>query len=319
MNDQSLRPYQSEIARAVLSSVYEKKGLTFTVEIARQGGKNELSARLERRLLTQHFAESKNLIKCSPTFKPQAFISMLRLKEKLNESAFSDSWTSEMNYIIRVGDARAIFLSADTGANVVGNTAHLLLEVDEAQDVSEDKYTKEFRPMGSTSNVTNVLYGTTWDDRTLLEKMKQTNLELERKDGIRRHFRFDWQEVGKYNPLYLTSVQIEMDRLGPNHPLFLTQYCLLPIHGGGGFLNSQQRDQLKGDHSRLSHPQEHIVINTGNSQTPRLAEPRMSRPRSPSPIPILDAANRIAGTLQGAESVSDPGFSWISPFVSGKK
>jgi hypothetical protein len=67
ITNQGLRPYQREIAEAVLSSVYEKKGLTFTVEIA-----------------------------------------------------------------------RAIFLSADNGANVVGNTAHLLLEVDEAQDVDEE-------------------------------------------------------------------------------------------------------------------------------------------------------------------------------------
>jgi hypothetical protein len=39
---------------------------------------------------------------------------------------------------------------------VVGNTAHLLLEVDEAQDVGKDKYTKEFKPMGATTNVTTL-------------------------------------------------------------------------------------------------------------------------------------------------------------------
>ena len=118
---------------------------------------------------------------------------------------------------------------------MVGNTAHLLLEVDEAQDVGDEKYTKEFKPMGSTTNVTNVLYGTTWDDSTLLEKMKQTNLELERKDGIKRHFRYDWQVIAKYNPNYLAYVEGERQRLGEDHPLFLTQYRLMPIQGGGGF------------------------------------------------------------------------------------
>ena len=34
--------------------------------------------------------------------------------------------------------------------------------------------------MGATTNVTTVHYGTTWDDLTLLEEVKQTNLELER-------------------------------------------------------------------------------------------------------------------------------------------
>jgi hypothetical protein len=82
----------------------------------------------------------------------------------------------------------------------VGNTAHILLEIDESQDVSKEKYTRDFKPMGATTNVTTVHYGTTWDENTLLEEINQTNLELERKDGIKRHFRFDWQEVAKYNP-----------------------------------------------------------------------------------------------------------------------
>ncbi len=246
-----LRPYQREVAAAILDSVFEKKGLTFSVEIARQGGKNELSAQLELLLLTLNMAEPKNLIKCSPTFKPQTVISMMRLKDRLNDAGFEGIWESELGYIIRLGNARVIFLSADESANVVGNTAHLLLEVDESQDVSKEKYTKEFKPMGATTNVTTVHYGTTWDDTTLLEEVKQTNLELERRDGVKRHFRYDWEEVAKYNPEYLSYVQAERERLGENHPLFLTQYRLLLIKGGGGFLSVQQREQLQGEHPRL--------------------------------------------------------------------
>ena len=73
-----LRPYQRGVAKAVISSVFEKKGFTFSVEIARQGGKNELSAQLELLLLTMYMAEPQNLVKCSPTFKPQTVISMMR-------------------------------------------------------------------------------------------------------------------------------------------------------------------------------------------------------------------------------------------------
>ncbi|MBI2868440.1 MAG: hypothetical protein HYX96_01265 [Chloroflexi bacterium] len=218
--------------------------------MSRQAGKNELSAQLELLLLTLFMAEPRNLVKCSPTFKPQTVISMMRLKDRLNDAGFERIWVSELGYIIRMGSARAIFLSADESANVVGNTAHLLLEVDEAQDVSQEKYTKEFRPMGASTNVTGVLYGTTWDDSTLLEQVKQTNLELERKDGVRRHFRCDWEEAARHNPEYLAYVLSERERLGENHPLFLTQYRLLPVHGGGGFLSGQQRGQLQGDHSR---------------------------------------------------------------------
>lgn len=255
LSAKKLRPYQQEVARAVLNSVFEHRGLTFSVEIARQGGKNELSAQLEVLLLTLHMTKAQNLVKCSPTFKPQTVISMMRLKERLNDAGFDGIWTAELGYIIRLGNARAIFLSAEESANVVGNTAHILLEVDEAQDVGKEKYTKEFKPMGASTNVTSILYGTTWDDSTLLEELKQTNLELEKRDGIRRHFRYDWEEVARYNPDYLAYVIAEKERLGESHPLFLTQYRLLSLHGGGGYISAQQKAQLQGEHLRRHQPE----------------------------------------------------------------
>jgi hypothetical protein len=249
-----LRPYQQEVARHILDSIQNNLGLTFSVEIARQGGKNELSAHLEVLLLTMFMAAGGNVIKCSPTFKPQTIISMSRLKERLDGFGFGGIWFTEAGYMVRLGNARQLFLSADGASSVVGHTADILLEIDESQDVARDKYTKEFRPMASASNATTVHYGTTWDDATLLEEVKQTNLELEKKDGIKRHFRYDWQEVAKYNPSYKAFVDSERQRLGEDHPLFRTQYALLPIRGGGGFLTNQQIAQLRGEHSRLSQP-----------------------------------------------------------------
>ncbi|MGB7725529.1 MAG: hypothetical protein WBL37_08125 [Dehalococcoidales bacterium] len=244
-----------EIGEAVMDSVFNQKGITFSVEIARQGGKNEISARLQMALLGLFINEKKNLIKCAPTFHPQAINSMARLTDRLNDAGFGRFWKTQNGNTVCMGNARAIFLSADKMANVVGNTAHLLLEVDEAQDVTKEKYTRDFKPMGSTTNVTTILYGTTWDDATLLEEVKQTNLEMERKDGIHRHFRYDWQEIAKYNPSYLAYVEGERERLGEDHPLFRTQYCLLPLHGGGGFFSSAQKAQLQGLHSRIHQPE----------------------------------------------------------------
>ena len=278
-----LRPYQQEVAMAILGSVFGRKGLTFSVEVARQGGKNELSAQLELLLLTLYMAEPLNLVKCSPTFKPQAAISMMRLKERLNDAGFSGIWAAEMGYTIRLGNARAIFLSADESANVVGNTAHILLEVDESQEVSKEKYTKEFKPMGATTNVTTVHYGTTWDDSTLLEEVKRTNLELEGRDGIRRHFRYDWQEVARYNPDYSAYVEAERRRLGEDHPLFVTQYCLLPICGGGGFLSPQQRAQLQGWHPRRHQPETGKVYVAGIDLAGEAEEADQSRLRGFTP------------------------------------
>jgi len=108
-----LRPYQNEVARAVLDSIQQGKGLTFSVEIARQGGKNELSDHLEVLLLTLYMATGGNLVKCSPTFKPQTIISMQWLKERLGEFAYDGIYHTEMGYIISLGSAREIFLSTE--------------------------------------------------------------------------------------------------------------------------------------------------------------------------------------------------------------
>ena len=79
---QQLRPYQIEIGRAVLRSVLDHTGLTFTVEVARQGGKNELSAQLELLLLTLFMGQSGHLVKAAPTYSPQPLHSLRRLKER---------------------------------------------------------------------------------------------------------------------------------------------------------------------------------------------------------------------------------------------
>jgi hypothetical protein len=250
-----LRPYQLEVARAVMDSIQRGMGLTFSVEIARQGGKNELSAHLEVLLLTLYMAKGGNIIKCSPTFKPQTVISMGRLKQRLDDFGFDGIYRPQMGYIVQLGNSKVVFLSAEGSSSVVGHTADILLEIDESQDVGKDKYTKEFRPMGSATNVTTVLYGTTWDDSTLLEEIKHANLESEKRDGIKRHFRYDWQEVGRCNPDYLRFVQSERERLGEEHPLFRTQYALLPISHGGGFLSRQQIALMLGEHRRQSHPE----------------------------------------------------------------
>ena len=78
-----LRPYQVNVARAVLQSVEEKAGRTFTVMMPRQSGKNETSAQLEAFLLTRHQRLGGSLVKAAPTFKPQIINSIQRLSALL--------------------------------------------------------------------------------------------------------------------------------------------------------------------------------------------------------------------------------------------
>ena len=253
VTDNALRPYQRQIAEAVVDSATDGKGLTFSVMIARQGGKNEISARVEAYLLAAFARSGGAAIKAAPTFNPQAAISISRLQQVLDRSCLGP-------YYFRLGRtfyfqrARQLFFSAHPTSNVVGNTADILLEVDESQDVPPDKFNRDFMPMGATANVTTVHYGTAWHESSLLEQVKQSNLELQRSDGIQRHFEFDWQAVAQYNPQYQRFVEAEQQRLGSDHPLFLSQYCLTPVSDDGRFLDSTRQALLQGNHCRIGAP-----------------------------------------------------------------
>ena len=249
-----LRPYQWDVVEAVLRSVGAGAGLTFSVMVARQGGKNELSARLELGLLLAHANQDVDAVKCAPTFTPQAKVSLRRLWSRLRTLQPPLPSAVEDGYIVRLGRARQVFLSAEPAANVAGHTCHTLLEVDEAQDVDAEKFDKDFRPMAATTNATTVYYGTAWTETDLLAEVKARHLALEQQDGIRRHFEFDWREVARFNPAYARFVERERLRLGEEHPLFQSQYCLRPLSGGGRLFTPAQLALLEGTHARAHTP-----------------------------------------------------------------
>ena len=92
-----------------------------------------------------------------------------------------------------------------------------------------------------------------------------------------------------YNPDYQAYVAAERERLGENHPLFLTQYCLLPVRGGGGFLSLQQRTQLSGEHTREHSPDRGRVYVAGidlagEAEEGENAMLRSARPRQDSTV-----------------------------------
>ena len=225
-----LRPYQATVARAVLRRVFAGEGGSISVEIARQGGKNELSAQIELALLLSRQLRGGTIVKCAPTFEPQATISRDRLLERAAQAGVGPLIEREGTGTLRCGRARARFLSAEPSAHVLGHTADLLLEVDEAQEVQPEKFDRDFRPMAASTNAPVVYYGTPWGPRSLLAQAQAAHLEAERADGRRRHFRYDWEHVAAHNPEYGRYVEDERQRLGERHPLFRTQYLLEMLH-----------------------------------------------------------------------------------------
>ena len=252
-----LYPYQEIVGDAILDSIIHRHGHTFSVMFARQMGKNQLSAIIEAYLLT--CMEQGNIVKAAPTFKPQVINSRIRLLSMLDNPLTAARTWSSYGYMIGVAPSpeerevqsgpRVTFFSAGADASIVGATASLLLEIDEAQDVASEKFDRDLRPMASTQNATTVLYGTAWSESTLLAIVRAHNLEQEQSDGIQRHFEYDWRTLAAINSSYKTFVENEMQRLGEDHLTIRTQYRLLPVTEADYLLNDLQRHLLQGQHA----------------------------------------------------------------------
>jgi hypothetical protein len=250
-----LRSYQLEAARAIVDSVINRRGRTFAVVMSRQAGKNELSAQLEAYLMNLfQQVRGASLVKASPTFRPQTITSKMRLRDCLDNAWNAKSLRGDEGYIVRLGRCRCFFFSAHRTANVMGATANVLLECDEAQDVDPDKWNKEFAPMGAASNVTTVFYGTIWTSRTLLARVMRRLRAQEQVDGIKRVFLVPWQQVAEEVPGYGEYVKKEMQRLGADHPIIRTQYRLEEIDESGRLFTAERQARMAGTHPRQRGP-----------------------------------------------------------------
>ena len=300
-----MRDYQLEPARAIAGAVVGGEGGSFSVMMSRQAGKNELSAHIECYLLALFQNRGGSLVKVAPTQRPQVVNSIQRLSTMLGNPLLKDRWKPELGYMIRLGLARAIFLSARPVASVVGATASLLMEFDEAQDIDPFKHDRDFVPMTASTNAPRVYYGTAWDDSTLLERVKQQHLESEKRDGNKRHFEYPWWVVAEAVPAYGAFVEAEKARLGEAHPIFKTQYELKTISGAGRFLTDAQIDMMQGSHGTMDGALDGAqyvagIDIAGEDEESEGAALRRLRPRKDSTVVTIGRVElvEIAGALE---------------------
>ncbi len=164
----------------------------------------------------------------------------------------------EENRII-AGRAQVIFLSASPSAHSPGHTASIALIADEAQDIEEEWFDRQFRPMAASTGASTVLFGTPWNGRTLLDHAVSQNRKLDAArlpgtKGMRLHHEVPWQRVAESRPMYGEYVRQERDRLGANHPLFLSQYGLRTVESAGRMFSNAQLAAIAGDFPRLAGP-----------------------------------------------------------------
>lgn len=122
-------------------------------------GKNQLSAVLEAYLLFVY--PQGSIVKAAPTYKPQIVNSRMRLLSMLEAPLLRERVWKSFGYIIGLAPdtslveaqsgPRIMFFSAGPESSIVGATASLLLEIDEAQDVQIAKYDVELKPMAATT------------------------------------------------------------------------------------------------------------------------------------------------------------------------
>jgi len=261
----TLREYQRGVCETIHESVCAKDGRTIVVMFPRQSGKNELQSQIEAYFLALFkltiFCE---MVKISPTWKPQTLNAMRRLERVLDTNAITrDEYRKESGYIYRMGHSRIYFFSGQPKSNIVGATASMLLEVDEAQDVMTAKYDKEIAPMAASTNATKVFWGTAWTSHTLLSRELRAAKEQEKKDGIKRVFIMTADDVALEVPEYGDFVKEQVARLGRNHPMVKTQYFSEEIDAEGGLFPLERQAMMKGTHHPQSGPQpEHVYAMT---------------------------------------------------------
>lgn len=73
---------------------------------------------------------------------------------------------SGKNQLNAVLEAFSLFTRRE---GMIVKAADILLEIDKVQDVTPEKFDRDFRPMSATQNTTCVMYGTAWCDDALLE------------------------------------------------------------------------------------------------------------------------------------------------------
>jgi hypothetical protein len=248
-----LYPYQVEAANAIIRSVVARDGNTFVIIFSRQSGKDEILAILNLFLMFRFSEIGLDIVMGQPTFKPQTITAMERLRSR--GSNFGRRLTRTAGYIMRMGQSRVSYFSAEPTAHQVGATAGRLLTMNEAQDIFANVYDKRFAPMGASGFATKVFSGTSWTSTTLLAREKRAALEAEKKDGIKRVFIVPADQVGKSNKFYARHVAAEIQKLGRNHPLVRTQYFCEEIDSQVGMFTPARRALMVADQEPHADPQ----------------------------------------------------------------
>ena len=262
----SLRPLrgpQAEIIKKVEAHIHAHKGGVMTILSARQTGKNELAATLQRRHLVfnQGSHNISSWIRTAPTHEPQIVNSKKRLEELIqldrkniahHPLCMDARILKSEGYIWRLGNATVEFMSSGPHSNVVGATASECLDMDEAHKIGRAKFDEDFAPFTASTDAGTLLWGVCADGLDTIESYRVLNAENNRHDLNLRYPCELWMEQSE---IYASHVRGRERALGWDHPIMKTQYRLIPVANEGTFLSKAQvQNFLDSEHERELKP-----------------------------------------------------------------
>ena len=254
-NDLRLRSYQADALRNIFKGVQRQKGESFAVTFPRQSGKNETQAQLEAAVMAANLWRGGTIVKILPTEKNQGQVSRNRLEGVLRGSLTGTSGKVKTSKGRTVwGNTQVRYLSASPNSAIVGETADLMLEVDEAQLVPPGKFDRDAAPMAASTNAARVFWGTAWDDRTLLSRETRLALSCGDASGKKRFFLTDAAAVGREVPAYADFVRHQIESLGREHPTVRTQFFCEEISDLTGMFTAERCEKMRGDHDPQTQP-----------------------------------------------------------------
>ncbi len=231
--------YQCEIANAVASDVFQRRGSQFTVEMPLGSGVSELVSQLEMLVMGVHVNAGGALLRVVPGGQPDV---KGRLISHLRESSLKGLWSDERG-CVRLGRAHVQYAAPEDLVRIAGR-----FELVQAVDAHLLRPTElsRLQEIASGSGATVVLYGRPWSGETPFERIKFANREAVATEGVRRHFRVPLERAETELAGYAGRVEAERERLGVAHLEFETAYELRPVSPGASAFSRERLRALFG-------------------------------------------------------------------------
>ncbi|MFC2028312.1 hypothetical protein ACFLTX_00100 [Chloroflexota bacterium] len=215
--------YQLDPADSILNSIQQQLGLTIVIIFPRMSGKDELLAHLVSYLMRMLNDKDHSIIEINSS-EVMHDIAFSRLVEKVSTNVLTRARWLKYKEVVGIGTCLTTFLYPGQDAGYPILPADLLFIVNDAQNILPDYFDEEYFNLAFTNNITRVICGSSWDDKSLLSREAKKALVSEKTDGIKRVFKVSADEVAKVKQGYGEMVAEVSEMMGKNNQYVLSQY-----------------------------------------------------------------------------------------------